>query len=130
MSPSNSKTMAFPFGETSSDSQVPSSVVNSILRVGFSDSPFFSSFFSSFLSSFLSLSCAAVRPFGPSARAVALQLPERSANPTNHTTHPPTVVHFAFMLDPPTLPVFASLDETRWLHARMHQRSNPRVSQP
>src|SRR5882757_4232489 len=34
-SPIRSKIKVWPFGETSSDSQVPSSVVNSILRSGF-----------------------------------------------------------------------------------------------
>src|SRR5579883_964825 len=53
-----SKAMVLPSGETSKESQVPSSVVNSILRPGFSGRPFFSSFLSSFFSSFLSWSWA------------------------------------------------------------------------
>src|SRR6266850_2137908 len=47
-----------PSGETSSESHVPSSVVNSIFRSDFSGSPFFSSFLSVFFSSFLSFSCS------------------------------------------------------------------------
>src|SRR5215813_2623569 len=48
MSPSKSKTMVCPSGETSSDIQVPSSVVKETLPSGFrNNSSFFSSFFSS-----------------------------------------------------------------------------------
>src|SRR6266404_2594151 len=50
--------MVFASRETSSESQVPSSVVNSIFRSDFSGSPFFSSFLSVFFSSFLSFSCS------------------------------------------------------------------------
>src|SRR5215468_5167963 len=48
MSPSRSKTIVCPSGETSSDIHVPSSVVNETLPSGFKiNSSFFSSFFSS-----------------------------------------------------------------------------------
>src|SRR6266849_9509842 len=61
--------MVLASGETSSESQVPSSVVNSILRSDFSGSPFFSSFLSVFFSSFLSFSC----PGAPCSLAPALR---------------------------------------------------------
>src|SRR5256885_3631010 len=53
MSHSSSNTMVLPSGEASSESQVPSSVVNSTFRSDFNGRPFFSSFFS-FFSSFFS----------------------------------------------------------------------------
>src|SRR5438445_1303626 len=54
-SPSGSKTVVLPSGETSSESHVASSVVNSIFRSGLRVRPFFfSSFFASFFSSFFS----------------------------------------------------------------------------
>src|SRR6266403_2325422 len=62
MSPSNSKAMVLPSSETSSESQVPSSVVKVTLRSDFKGRPFFSSFLSlssffwSFFSSALSFS--------------------------------------------------------------------------
>src|SRR5580693_1846615 len=68
MSPISSNTIVLPSGETSSESQVPSSVVNSILRSGFKGRPFFSSFFSGFFSSFFS-SCL---PFSWSAASCRL----------------------------------------------------------
>src|SRR5438046_4815261 len=60
MSPSRSKRIVCPSGETSSDIQVPSSVVNSTFVSAFKGSP--SSFFSSFLSSWLLFSCASGEP--------------------------------------------------------------------
>src|SRR3989442_2862543 len=54
-SPSSSKPIVLPSGETSSESHVASSVVNSIFRSGLRVRPFFfSSFFVSFFSSFFS----------------------------------------------------------------------------
>src|SRR5436190_16646725 len=55
-----SKTIVLPSGETSSDIQVPSLVVNLIVSAGFIGKPsgFFSSFFSSFFSGSFFSSCA------------------------------------------------------------------------
>src|SRR5690348_9738219 len=105
MSPSNSKTMVLPSGETSSDSHVPSSVVNSILRAGFSGIPFFSSFFPSFASDF---SCA--RALCGFAHAAP---PRITVNATIHAARPRTQSCFAFMLFPPSFSYVAPTNELR-----------------
>src|SRR5262245_53480821 len=59
MSPSKSKTIVWPSGDTSSDIQVPSSVVKETLASGFRiSSSFFSSFFSSSFTAFSDCCCA------------------------------------------------------------------------
>src|SRR6266850_1488694 len=89
--------MVFASRETSSESQVPSSVVNSIFRSDFSGSPFFSSFLSVFFSSFLSFSC----PGTPCHLAPAL----RTAGLPKKT--PATIVRTASHAVPRRLGCFA-----------------------
>src|SRR5438477_5560374 len=107
MSPINSNAMVLPSGETSSESQVPSSVVNEILRSDFSGKPFFSSFLSSFFSSFFSFSCAASDQtfsggFGGiscvSARAFLARLAKLNINVNRYTTTDCRLGCFQFML--------------------------------
>src|SRR5260370_694067 len=109
--------MALPSGEASSESQVPSSVVNSTLRSDFSGRPFFSSFFSCFLSSFfscfLSVSCAAASwRFTPASSATSPpNMPPRAiANTTNHAVLPRRLDCFAVMLVSP-VPVLKKLEQ-------------------
>src|SRR5215469_11665982 len=93
--------MVLPSGETSSDSQVPSSVENSILRSGLSVKPFFSSFFSSFFSPFLSFSCPAKSRSLAVAGAAAAPpkiIPDTKAATIGHTPRPRRPGCFTFIV--------------------------------
>src|SRR5437773_9742146 len=93
MSPSRSTTIVCPSGETSSDIQVPSSVVNSTFVSAFKGSP--SSFFSSFLSSWLLFSCASGEP----ARKTTDRI-QSARSRSEHLMFGPPVIDDSHISDP------------------------------
>src|SRR6266513_631430 len=115
MSPSSSNTMVLPSGEASSESQVPSSVMNSTFRSDFNGRPFFSSFFSFFSSFFfscLSFSCATAScrwRLASSGVAPPKMTSRTMANTTNHAVRPRRLGCFTGIVDFP-LP---SIDNVR-----------------
>src|SRR5260370_12975543 len=90
--------MVLPSGETSNEIQVPSSVVNSILRSDFRGRPFFSSFFSPFLSFCCSAASCRVA-LALSADAPLKVIARTIANPTNHAVPPPIPACLTLLLD-------------------------------
>src|SRR5436190_3376867 len=98
MSPTSSNAIDFPSGETSRESQVPSSVVNSIFRLDFRGRPFFSFFFSSFLSFSCSAASCRIAPAFSDVEVPKMN-PRNIAKTTNHAVRPPRLGCFTLMLD-------------------------------